>query len=309
MEKNLLASYVEAMSNAAEIINDENPDYVVAPMLGSVPLIDAMSIVSDFDYSKVVYMPASSRVNQIEKVICEWYANFLDDVVNVPYNFPNILGIDEVVSGNSVKRCFKSVDSAIQRKRKKIRQSLIEKVHSPNQKISLQAVRDVDILTDNQHAYDLSKIRERIKKGTYKENKSLLRDNSKLFVNIVRDYLSNQLNYKTVGIEDSKKKGNRHAEYNELKEEGRVIPVEVAKILTMDKPIYCTARYRELGVPKGKEGYVKFSPIVKDFVITPEYMNFLRNLATYVGKDPKEVHPINMSSILDSSKYLNNSFN
>ena len=307
--KKLLKSYIDAMTEATSIIGKENPDFLVVPMMGSVPFIDAMAIVDkDFDISKAVYMPASSRIDGVEKVIQEWYGNFLEDVVDFPYIFPDILGIDEVVSGNSIKRCFKSINHAVQKKRKEFRQSLVERVYSLDSKVSLQATRDADILTDNQYAYDFFKIRERIKQGTYKKNKYLFKKDSKFFVKIVKDYLSKQLDYKTIGIEDSKKKGDRNIEYNELKKEGRVIPVEVAKILTMDKPIYCTARYKELNVPKGKKGYVKFTPIVKNFVITPEYMDFLRNLAIYVGRNPKEVSPVNMVSILNSSKYLNGSF-
>jgi len=64
-----LASYVDAMKQASELIRGENPDFVVSPMNGSVPFIDSMAIVdSDFDPSKVVYMPASSRIVNVNYI-------------------------------------------------------------------------------------------------------------------------------------------------------------------------------------------------------------------------------------------------
>ena len=74
-----LASYVDAMKEASEIIRKRNPDYLVAPMAGAIPFIDAMAVVDDdFDTSRVVYMPASSRIEDVSNVIVDWYHNFLN---------------------------------------------------------------------------------------------------------------------------------------------------------------------------------------------------------------------------------------
>jgi len=119
-----LTSYADAMGKASDIIRGENPDFLVSPMLGSVPFIDAMAIVDeDFDASRVVYMPASSRIDKVNNVIKGWYGNFLDDTVDFPYEMPKVMGIDEVVSGASVIRCLKSIDSAVKKKKAKIRKS------------------------------------------------------------------------------------------------------------------------------------------------------------------------------------------
>src|SRR3989344_2942523 len=107
-DKRRLTSYVDSMREASSVITRENPDFVVAPMSGSIPFIDAMAIVDrDFDPSKVVYMPASSRIADVSRVIKDWYGNFLGTVVESPKEFRAFLGIDEVVSGSFVVRCRK----------------------------------------------------------------------------------------------------------------------------------------------------------------------------------------------------------
>ena len=70
MKNELLKSYIDAMSESAEIIKKEDPDYLVVPMSGSVPFIDAMAIIDrDFDPSKALYMPASSKIEDVGKII------------------------------------------------------------------------------------------------------------------------------------------------------------------------------------------------------------------------------------------------
>ena len=88
---------------------------------------------------------------------------------------------------------------------------------------------------------------------------------------------------------------------------GRILPVEVDTILTMDDPRYCPAKLEELYQNMDTKEHIRFSPKVRDFVVTPEYINFLRSIANYLGKNPNQVHAVNMSAILDSSKYLNKS--
>ena len=75
-------SYVDAMANASEIIRVENPDFVVAPMLGSIPFIDAMTIIDkDFDPTRVVYMPASSHLPDVNDIMKDWLKNFLNQKI------------------------------------------------------------------------------------------------------------------------------------------------------------------------------------------------------------------------------------
>ncbi|MCA9485993.1 MAG: hypothetical protein KC506_04065 [Nanoarchaeota archaeon] len=303
--KRQLTSYVDAMKEASAIITRENPDIVVAPMSGSIPLVDAMNIVDrDFDPSKVVYMPASSRINDVSKVMRDWYSGLLDDVVHSPQAFPAILGIDEVVSGNSVIRCQKPIDVASNKKRRSIRQDIVERLHNIDKSISLGAVREVDLLSDNKYALELSAIRGRITNGVYSSNWEKAKADSQKITDIVRDSLESELVYRTIGIEDSKLSDDeRHNGYKVTREEGRVIPVPVERIISMDDPNFSTADFERIESPH-KAGYVSYGPVVTGFSITPQYLEFLGAVARHVGVDPKNVSPVNMQSILDSSKYL-----
>lgn len=305
-DKKQIKSFVDAMIRAADIVKRENPTYLVAPMLGSVPLIDGMATATpDFDASRVIYMPASSRILNVNEVIKTWYSNFLDDVVDsTSLRFPKVMGIDEVVSGQSVLRCMNIVDEVIGKKRKQLRQSLVDKAHSRDRDEAIGAINEIDSFSDNEYAFELAQIRERIKHGSYLDNREFLKEDSKFIVEVLRKNLENKLQYKTIGIEDSKKKGSRNSVYMEMREAGRVYPVEVETILTMDDPRLCPARFEEIDAPAESKGHVVFSPKVKDFEVTPEYISFLRDIANYVGKNPGEVHPVNMGSILDSSRYL-----
>jgi len=304
MDKKLV-SYVDAMYGASEVIDTEKPDHLVAPMTGSVPFIDVMAIVNpDFDVSKVVYMPASSRIENIGDIIKTWYYNFLSDAIDFPNHFPKIMGIDEVVSGNSLVHCFKHIDRATNKKRSELRQDLVERLHTPSHPVSASALRDADMLTRNQYAPELSEMKKRILNRVYESNRELAKKNSKEFVEIVKGALESKIVYSSMGIEDSKNEGKRNSAYRDLRELGRVNPISVESILTMDKPDLCPIRFEELEKKKDRN-YVAFSPKVKDFLVTPQYVDFLRDIARYIGKNPDEVSPVNMAAILDSSKYLN----
>jgi len=304
-DKKQLKSYVDSMIQAADIVKRENPDYLVAPMLGSVPLIDGMATASnDFDPSKVVYMPASSRVENVNEVIRNWYSNFLNGVVNATWGvYPKIMGIDEVVSGQSVMRCMNIIDIVVGRKKREIEQLWIDKVHSREKDESIRALGEIDSLTNNQYALEFSKIRNQVLAGIYFEDRELLKKDSQFVVGVLRQALESELIYRTIGIEDSKKQGSRNNVYEQRKSEGRIFPVSVDTILTMDDPRFCPAKFKELHPESSKE-HVLFSPHIQNFEVSPEYINFLKDIANYVGKNPNEVHPVNMVAILDSAKYL-----
>lgn len=302
-DKKQITSFIDSMVKASEIIKKENPDYLVAPLLGSVPFIDAMNIVStDFDASKVYYLPSSSRIQDVNKIIRSWYANFLNDKISFPDSFPKIMGIDEVVSGQSVIRCLKEIDIATNKVKKEIRQNLVEKLHSKKVEVALEAVRDLDMLSDNKYSIEFLDIRNKFENNSYCNDRKLAKKDTAFFVEILKKNLEDKLNYFTIGIEDMKKEGDRNLEYEELKKQKRVIPSEVDVILTMDDPRYCPPRFKEIKF--SNKDYNKFSPEIKEFVVTKEYVNFLRTLASYIGKDPQKVSPVNFGRIFDSSKYL-----
>ncbi|MDP3881747.1 MAG: hypothetical protein Q8Q31_02615 [Nanoarchaeota archaeon] len=305
MSNRIFTSYVDAMLQAAETFKQLDPDYIVAPMLGSVPFIDAMAIVSqDFDISKVRYMPASSRICDVGKSIQRWYKGFLDDVVDSPHSFPKVMAIDEVVSGASVIRCLANVDEATQRKKRELRQDLVERSHSFENDVALGALRDIDILSENAYASQIAQIREKVLKGSYRDDTRSLHEDSRQIVDFIKGGFSQRLPYTTIGIEDSKKKDHRNLEYEQAKTAGRVIPVEIEKIITMDNPDYCPVRFETLPEPQGRGGYVRFSPKVKDYVLTPVYLGFLQSLARHVGKNPSDVVPATMARVFEANKYV-----
>lgn len=301
-----LESFVEAMYTASNIILEESPDFVLAPMNGSVPLIDAMTIVnSNFDPSKVVYMPASSKIDRVNEVISEWYLNFLKENVKVPCKIPKVVGIDEVVSGGSVVRCLRNIDRAINSERANETQSLVQRLTSPDTQISISAINDVDLLTDNEHSYEFAVIKRKVEEGYYRANPQDAKTILNSVVKIFKSALGQRLSYRTIGLEDSKREGRRNKEYCDLKDQRRVVSVGVRTIITMDIPDFCPPRFVEkTNTNERRRNYLRCLPIVKDFYVTPRYLDFLQKLAVHVGRNPHEVNPVNMISILESNRYL-----
>jgi hypothetical protein len=306
MEKESLENFVDGMMDASDMVVSRNPDYLIAPMMGSVPFIDIMTMVNDdFDPSKVVYMPASSRIPDVKDVILNWYGNFLDDKVKLDDDFPEILNIDEVVSGQSLVRCMKSMDIAAKRKRKEIRHDLMGKVFSKRFDVADEGFRQIDEISGRGYSSDIFDMVERHRSGAYLTDRELAKRDGVILGNILRGALSDKLLYRSIGIEDDKKKGKRSKEYRSLKDGGNIFPVPVNKILTMDRPHFCSAKYKEFkNDPVSENPYVVFSPEISHFEITPEYLNFLQGIAKYIGKDPNKVGPVNFAAILDSKKYL-----
>lgn len=107
-----LESFVNAFKKASDIIRSENPDYVVAPMIGAIPFIDILNVVDrKFDNDRVEYMPASSRFANLDGVMHTWLLNFLRK--NYHGNDLKLLSIDEVVSGSSAVRGYNQLEDAL----------------------------------------------------------------------------------------------------------------------------------------------------------------------------------------------------
>jgi len=304
--ENRLESYVEAMYNASTIFVDESPDFILSPMNGSVPFVDAMAIVnSDFDPSKVVYMPASSRIKDVSNIITDWYSNFLEKNVHSSFELPKVIGIDEVVSGNSVVRCIHGIDRAVKRKRRKEVQSLVDRLTSMSDSTK-DTIDEIDQISEHEHALRFSEVKNKLSLGFYKLNREKATEDLSFCIDVVKDYFSDKLIYRTIGIEDSKKE-ERNKEYNGLKEDNRVISVGVKKIISMDLPDFYPPVLKELPNTNGHH-YLKFSPLVDRFLVTERYLDFLRSIAMVVGKNPDEVNPINMVPIIESKKYLSEKY-
>jgi len=48
----------------------------------------------------------------------------------------------------------------------------------------------------------------------------------------------------------------------------------------------------------------RFSPHIKGFEVSRQYMDFLVSLSNYVGASTENICPVNMRRIMDSSRYL-----
>lgn len=114
-----LRSFAMGLVKANKIIEEKKPDLLLVPMRGSVPLIDGINVVNpNFDNSIVYYIPASSSILNVAKIIPKTIANILHSLLDF-YIITGlekkflIMSIDEVVSGNSAIRVMKGARQGI----------------------------------------------------------------------------------------------------------------------------------------------------------------------------------------------------
>lgn len=105
-----IESFVRSMEEATHIVRHENPDVIVAPLMGAGPLVDVMNIVDgEFPNERIEYVPASSRLHRARDVMRCAFENIIRAYCP---DGGRVLSIDEVVSGSSVLRVFKQFDAA-----------------------------------------------------------------------------------------------------------------------------------------------------------------------------------------------------
>lgn len=129
-------------------------------------------------------------------------------------------------------------------------------------------------------------------------------DFTKKTVHTFRDAVRDSIQYKSIGIVDSrmdKGKKQRNPEYEKLVAEGIVIPVETPCIVTMDRVDFFPAQYKRSHDTEGKTVYL---PVIEGFTIAPEYTNFLTTVAAIVGKDPDMVTVNNLGKIQAAYKWV-----
>jgi hypothetical protein len=134
---------------------------------------------------------------------------------------------------------------------------------------------------------------------TYGLNVDFTKDNIENF----RNQIYNSIEYKTIGIEDSKLKRRNQPlndSYKEIINKGIVIPIPTKHIVTMDRPGFFPARYKEA---KDSENNVVYLPIVDQFSVSSEYIDFLNRVSDILGK-PQDVTLSNMGKIRNSYKYV-----
>ena len=105
-------SFMKAMKGMSDMLRSEKPDYIFAPVLGSVPLVDVLSIIDrHFPLENVEYPPNSSRFLNREELIDKWYSNFLN--ANFTGRKMSIACVDEVISGSSATKGYKEFEKVL----------------------------------------------------------------------------------------------------------------------------------------------------------------------------------------------------
>jgi len=98
-------SFMASMKKVSDILRSKKPDYIFAPITGSIPLIDILSIIDrHFPMETVEYPPNSSRFIQREEIMENWLSKFVKH--NYSGNKMSIVCIDEVISGSSASKGF-----------------------------------------------------------------------------------------------------------------------------------------------------------------------------------------------------------
>ncbi len=92
--------FARGIKKVSDILRSEKPDYIFAPIIGSVPLVDLLFIADrHFNLDTVEYPPNSSRFSNREDIMSQWYENFLK--TNYNGEKIRITCVDEVISGSS----------------------------------------------------------------------------------------------------------------------------------------------------------------------------------------------------------------
>jgi len=93
-------SFMKAMKSLSDVLRSQKPNFIFAPIVGSVPLIDILSVMDrHFALETVEYPPNSSRFFKREGMMQTWYTNFLR--TNYHGEPISIACVDEVISGSS----------------------------------------------------------------------------------------------------------------------------------------------------------------------------------------------------------------
>ncbi len=120
-------SFMKSMKKSADYLRSKKPDFIFAPIIGSVPLIDVLSIIDrHFPLETVEYPPNSSRFTHREEIIDKWFSNFLND--NYIGEKMKIICVDEVISGSSATKGYKEFHKILHKLDKKTKSPLEKKV-------------------------------------------------------------------------------------------------------------------------------------------------------------------------------------
>jgi hypothetical protein len=105
-------SFMKSMKKMSDILRSKKPDYIFAPITGSIPLIDVLSIIDrHFPTENVEYPPNSSRFLSREEIMEKWLSRFVKNKYSG--NKMSIVCIDEVISGSSATKGFQEFSKII----------------------------------------------------------------------------------------------------------------------------------------------------------------------------------------------------
>jgi len=113
-----------------------------------------------------------------------------------------------------------------------------------------------------------------------------------------RQKLNKNISYRSIGF--AEKDYRRNPVFSNLVNKKKVYVLEFDEIPTIDNMALNPVHLKPL--KKHENGKITYLPEIESFEVTPEYMNFLQNIATYIGVDPKTVSPINFSRIEEGLK-------
>lgn len=104
--------FVKGIKKASDILRSKKPDYIFAPVVGSVPFIDLFALADrHFNLDIAEYPPNSSRFSNREEIMSKWYNNFLK--INYHGDKINIICVDEVISGGSAVKGYQEFKKAL----------------------------------------------------------------------------------------------------------------------------------------------------------------------------------------------------
>ncbi len=308
--KDTIVSFAQGMKKASEIISELDPSFIIAPMMGAVPFIDSMYVANEnFDPNNVYYMPASSHIPQINRIMRDWLSNFLKE--NVTAENPRlIVNIDEVVSGGSAIRVNRAIEEEIRKRRKKLVGNVLTKFWTTDDSEFEEAAQYLDYLTDFDHHQFLTHIVSNKMMGIYREEKGALMSDCEDLKRLVQDHFKNHITHIAIGIEDSKSgvydTRPRNVAYREMVSSGLVLPVSVRNIITMDKAEYCPVQYESLS--RDESDYLRFNPRVDAVpMITREYIRLLSQISL-IEDSRRDPFPVSIERAVYSEDYLSSEY-
>jgi len=170
-------SFMKSMKKVSDILHSKSPDYIFAPLIGSVPLIDILAIIDrHFPLENVEYPPNSSRFINREQIIDKWFSNFIQ--AHYHGEKMSIIGIDEIISGSSAIKGYNEFSKILYFLSKEDPESSLEK------KINYEILGIGEVPRRGKRNHTFSKLINKKKATVIETNRIITADN--ILLNPVR---------------------------------------------------------------------------------------------------------------------------